>query len=169
MAKLNLSSPWMIYYREISALFKEDPEIRILLDEDAMELKIYIARDKKALAIEALLPSEQEFGNVTLNITILRPNKLDLSDSRIDVIKEAFKDNPAVCDIKTISGMFDFDLYFVIFKKIVVQYFTDDLSDYHGLKSTLYEDLARKVFGQSNNIFFCTDCGMEAQTDKWLF
>ena len=27
--KLKLSSPWMIFYKEIDALFKEDPDVKV--------------------------------------------------------------------------------------------------------------------------------------------
>ena len=33
----------------------------------------------------------------------------------------------------------------------------DDLSDAHGICSTLYQDLAKEVFGESEGIFFCTE------------
>ena len=33
MAKLNLSPPWVVYYRKLSAFFKEDPEVRITYDD----------------------------------------------------------------------------------------------------------------------------------------
>lgn len=38
MAKLNLSPPWVVYYRKLSAFFKEDPEVRITYTDNEMEL-----------------------------------------------------------------------------------------------------------------------------------
>ena len=32
--KLTLSSPWVLLYHEIEAFFKEDDEVRVVLDED---------------------------------------------------------------------------------------------------------------------------------------
>lgn len=43
------------------------------------------------------------------------------------------------------------------FKKEVVQYPADDLSSETGLKSTLYEDLAREIFENTDGVYFCTD------------
>ena len=62
----------------------------------------------------------------------------------------------AVVDIETVSAVFD-DITYIIFEKEVVQYFADDLGDLHGINSTLYQDLAKEIFGESSNIHFCTD------------
>ena len=34
MAKLKLSSPWEIFYKEIQAMFSEDPCVHVVFDED---------------------------------------------------------------------------------------------------------------------------------------
>lgn len=39
----------------------------------------------------------------------------------------------------------------------VVQYFNDDLGDAHGVCSTLYQEIAKDVFGEHEGIFFCTN------------
>ena len=44
---------------------------------------------------------------------------------------------------------------FAVFAKEVVQYYNDDLTDINGLKSTLYEDIARDVF-DIDGINYCT-------------
>lgn len=45
----------------------------------------------------------------------------------------------------------------MLFKKEVVQYFTDNLGDYNGYRSTLYENIARDIFGDIVGVFFCTN------------
>jgi len=44
----------------------------------------------------------------------------------------------------------------VVFENKVVQYFNDQLDDPYGVKSALYEDLARDVFEDSEGVFFNT-------------
>ena len=46
---------------------------------------------------------------------------------------------------------------YVLFKKEVVQYDSDDISDFHGVCSTLYQDLAKEIIGEDEGIYFCTD------------
>ena len=163
MAKLNLSSPWVVYYRKLSAFFKEDSEVRITYDEIEQEIKLYVDNAEKAVALEKLLPHEQNFGNVTLYITVVPANKTTFdsvkvaySTSSSDIIQICFN-NKAVVGVKVVDGIMTNRITFVIFKKEVVQYFTDNIGDYHGICSTLYQDLAKEIFGNSDGVFFCTD------------
>jgi hypothetical protein len=47
-------------------------------------------------------------------------------------------------------------LTYVAFKKEVVQFYADNLRDPNGFKSTLYQDIAEDVFGEKNNVCYCT-------------
>lgn len=173
MAKLNLSPPWVVYYRKLSAFFKEDSEVRITYDEIEQEIKLYVDNAEKAVALENLLPSEQVFGNVTLYITIVPANKTTFdsvkaaySTNSSDIIHICFN-NKAVTGIKIVDGIMTNRMTFVIFKKEVVQYFTDDIGDYHGICSTLYQDLAKEIFGNIDGVFFCTDNETKLE-NTWL-
>jgi len=154
MEKLKLSSPWDIYYKQIEALFGEDPAVTVVLDEEEYELKLYVEGATKAEAIEQLLPSKKEFGNVTLKITVIPSNASDMS--RVALIEKAFEGNPALVDI--LSGeILSNPVNYVIFEKEVVQFFNDDLSAVGGICSTLYQDLAKEIFGEKEGVYFCTD------------
>lgn len=173
MAKLNLSSPWVVYYRKLSAFFKEDSEVRITYDEIEQEIKLYVDNAEKAVALEKLLPHEQNFGNVTLYITIVPANKTTFdsvkvaySTSSSDIIQICFN-NKAVVGIKVVDGIMTNRIIFVIFKKEVVQYFTDNIGDYHGICSILYQDLAKEIFGNIDGVFFCTDNEINIE-NAWL-
>ena len=173
MAKLNLSPPWVVYYRKLSAFFKEDSEVRITYDEIEQEIKLYVDNAEKAVALENLLPSEQVFGNVILYVTIVPANettfdsvKAAYSTNSNDIVRICFN-NKAVVGIKVIDGIMTNRMTFVIFKKEVVQWFSDDIGDYHGICSTLYQDLAKEIFGNIDGVFFCTDNGMSAE-NAWL-
>ena len=126
MAKLNLSPPWVVYYRKLSAFFKEDSEVRITYDEIEQEIKLYVYNAEKAVALENLLPSEQVFGNVTLYITVVPANKTCFdsvkagnSTNSSDIIHICFN-NKAVTGIKIVDGIMTNRMTFVIFKKEVV-------------------------------------------------
>lgn len=173
MAKLNLSPPWVVYYRKLSAFFKEDPEVRIAYDDIEQEIKLYVSNAEKAVALENLLPNEQNFGNVTLYITIVPANqtcfdsvKAGYSTNSNDIVRICFN-NKAVVGVKVVDGIMTNRMTFVIFKKEVVQYFTDDIGDYHGICSTLYQDLAKEIFGSIDGVFFCTDNEIELG-NAWL-
>lgn len=169
MARLGLSSPWVLYYKEVSALFENDKEVRVLFDEESCVLKIYVEKSAKAGALMQLLPDEKSFGNVTLKIEVIPANDLKFllgrqtKDADVDLICTALEGNKAVSAVKTVRLLYNNVLTYIVFENKVVQYFTDDLGDYFGLRSTLYEDLAREVFGKKDGVFFCTDRGTETE------
>ena len=151
MAMIKKVSPWVEFYYQVKSLFREDPEVYVMLDEAEQELKIYVEDGVKADALDHLLPKEKVWGNVTYKVTVVPPNGFEHSGFPLD---EAFNKNPAVVDIVHVNFM---NITYVIFKKTVVQYYDDSLSSAYGVKSTLYEDLARAVFEPLNGVFYCTD------------
>lgn len=159
MAKISLSPPWVEYYREVNEMFKRDKEVRVVYDEDINKLSLYVDNEVKASALSQLLPVTKEFGTVVMEIEVVPCNTKGSSLRRTNntIIEDAFAKNPAVNSIKTVSGIFDYDLYYVIFEKSVVQYFVDNLGDYNGIKSTLYENIARDIFEKMDGVFYCTD------------
>jgi hypothetical protein len=158
MQNLKKVSPWVEYYRKLVALFKKDPDIRIIYDEGINVIKMYINGQDKYEALNQLLPSEKKFGNVTLKIELIPCNDLKLS--RTDLFRRAFSGNPVVTDVisigqEIIGSTNDFN--YVVFEKEVVQYYDDSLGDPHGNRSTLYQEIAKEVFGEQDGIYFCTD------------
>lgn len=159
MAMLGLVSPWIGLYREACAFFKHDKAVHVIFDDENKTLSFYVDDAEKAAALECLLPSVIEFGNVTVTIKVIPANgeAVDCSeDKMVGLLNKAFKDNAAVIAIKHVHGFADFTANYVIFADEVVQYYTDDIGDYFGVNSTLYEDIARDLFGPINGLFFST-------------
>lgn len=156
MAKLGLSSPWVVYYRKVEAMFKQDSEVRVIFDEERKELSLFVADEKKANALMKLLPEEVDFGNVTLKVIVVPPNT-DKVDSVESDIVDAFVGNPALSYVQRVDGIFSNPIIYVVFEKEVVQYFTDNLSDIHGIESTLYQNIAKDIFNHVDNVYYCTD------------
>ena len=156
MNKLKLASPWMTYFNKLNALFGKDPDIRLAYDNDEPEIKLYVEGDKKADALMRLLPPTVTFGNVVLKVTVIPANS-DLAVSRAALIKDAFEGNPVYA--------WDVDVYltenapirYVMFKNEVVQFYNDQLDDPNGNLTTLYQDIAKEILGDSTSVHFCTD------------
>ena len=153
--KVGLSAPWVKFYREINALFGDDPDIRVVYDEDNVITNIYVEDADKADALTQLLPVEKEFGNVTMQINVIPANTM--SATKASLITRAFRGNPAYSYGTTVEGIFSSPIHYVVFKNKVVQYFNDDLGDVNGNCSTLYQEIAKDVIGESEGIHFCTD------------
>ena len=78
MAKLNMSPPWVLYYKKLNALFDGDDDILIIYDEDEMEVKLYCTDEDKSEALSFLLPNTVSFGNVELKVTVIPSNEKGL-------------------------------------------------------------------------------------------
>lgn len=155
MAKFKLSPPWDIYYKQIDAFFQYDREVIVVFDEDAFAINLYVDSPAKAASLCEFLPEEKDFGNVTLAINIIPSNKEQTIAYSVPFYA-AFYGNPIVESIETIQGPFEHDLVYILFEKTVVQYFTDNLGDYNGFCSTLYENIARDIFNEKEGVFYCT-------------
>ncbi len=170
--KVGLSSPWVTFGREMEALFGPDPEIKVEFDNEAPAVKLYVDNEEKADALSKLLPTEKTFGNVILNIIIIPANKNSVIDPKVAAFKTAFKGNPVLKDVVSIDAMAYRNITYAIFKNEVVQFFNDDLSDINGNCSTLYQTIARDIFGPAvADINFCTAPKVEEKenTEKEYF
>ena len=154
MKKQKISPPWVTFYKEMDALFGEDPEIEVKYDAASYTVALYVDNPEKADALTVLLPEEKVFGNVTVKIKVLPANKLTVN---VTLFQKAFEGNPAFAFVKTAGTPFFDSFRYVVFKNRVVQFFNDDIRSVYGVKSTLYEDIARDVFADFDGIFFCTD------------
>lgn len=159
---LKLLSPWQVWYRDVDALFKEDPEVRVVFDNDTYELTLYVDNEDKADALAQLMPMEKQFGNVVVKVLVVPCNTSGKKVSvplnpRANLYARALKGNGALSDIQVVSGIMVNDIIYVIFKKCVVQYYIDNLGDAYGNRSTLYQDIATNVFEKTEGICFCTN------------
>lgn len=159
MARIKFSAPWDIFYREINELFKEDPEIRVVYNEETNEIKLYVETYVKATALNDLLPSEMTYGDVTQKITIVQANDFthNYVADNAEKFAQAFDGNPILSRIETVGEIFTNPITYVVFINKVVQYFNDDIGDINGQCSTLYQEIAKNVFGSMDGIYFCTD------------
>ena len=154
-----ISSPWVRLYREIQAMFAEDKQVKVVLDDT--NVNVYVEDEVKADAIEKILKALYVFGNVTSMVTVYPANNCKSEekytyDSVEALYKTAFENNPALSYVAEYSTVFG-SMAYVVFANKVVQYFNDDLGDVNGMCSTLYQDIAKDIFRHEPNTFYCTD------------
>lgn len=140
-------------------MFKEDKDIDFYFedtDSDNKTIKLLVRGADKADALTKLLPSERYFGNITVSIRIV-PKIEDRKDKVVNLFRKAFEGNPAVFGITTSKSIWGDPMTFIIFKPKVVQYYTDEMFNPYGIKTTIYQDLAEEIFGKNGEVFFCTE------------
>ena len=162
MSEVGLQSPWVTFVEEVKELFKNDPEVHVEYDgqyDGQYELKLFVDNDDKYDALTKILPSVKVFGNVVLNITLVPANAEGAEEEDLgELFEKAFAGNPALAFVaKQEDPAVGPVATYVVFKKEVVQFYNDDLSDYFRNKNTLYQDIAGNVFGRDLGVCFCTD------------
>ena len=149
---IKLSSPWCIYARKVEALFSEDPEVRVEFNEEDKELKLFVDNGRKADAIAKLLPDEKTFGNVTIKITVVPANS---EEDITTIFNDAFYDNHMFSGVEEVTNPFGDKVRYVLFYPCAAQYYSDDISQYEGMTTMTYADIAKDIFGeQITDVFF---------------
>lgn len=177
MANLKLISPWMEHYNKLCAFFAGDPSVTVIMDEDNMDVRVLVQQSNKAEALSLLLDGEKTFGDVFLTVSVIPANtgttdtnrymkNLMSDENYAQLYSYALDDNSILSDIRRVRGILGFDAVYIIFKKEVIQYFTDNIGDYNGAKSTLAEYIARDIFNEHAGVFFNTDIYDEAGEDE---
>lgn len=154
--KTGVYSPWVVYYNQIKALFDGDPDITTEFDTDNLAIVIKVANTEKAEALAKIMPISKGFGGVTVSIRVV-PANVDPGRYLADCFETAFTGNEAFSHVTMVPDVFTNPMAFCVFKKEVVQYPDDNIFDEHGVCSTLYQDIAKKIFGEVDGVFFCTD------------
>ena len=154
MDKMKMSPPWIQYCNMIDAMFGLDPDIKVMINDDGRNVKLFVDNPKKADAISQLLPHEKVIGNETVRIEVIPGDEQIKRDL---LFETAFAGNPAFSYAKTVDEVFTNPITYVVFAKKVVQYWNDNLGDVNGNISTLYQNIARDLFENCDGVCFCTD------------
>lgn len=164
MKRTNISAPWITFSKEVEQLFKRDPEVKVLYNDKNKELTLLVTDYEKTEALKKILPEKKEFGNVAVHLKVLYKEYVKTTE---DIFNAAFKGNPAfkyTFAFKTDTN----PITYVVFAKEVVQYWNDDMSDPHGITSTLYQNIANNVF-EHDGAIYSTDSDSERNIQKEYF
>ena len=161
--QVKMAPPWVQYASAVKAMFREDPEIRVVYINEGPRLLLYVNNQTKAEALAELLPSKPEFGSVIMPVDVIPAN--DHTSIR-DKLRWVFNGNNAVSQVRDIEGVLSNPLTYIIFKKEVVQYFIDNLGDFYGNRNTLYQDLAAEIFPDHDGVLFCTEEDEKAAAEE---
>ena len=163
--KMKLSPPWITYCHKVQALFEKDDSVTVDFDENNCLLNIIVKENtEKGEAIQKLLPSEVVFGNNIMKINVITI-KEEIPMPTAQIFTNAFKNNPVVEDIISASDILRDDQIYIMFQNKVVQFFNDNISDYNGVCSTLYQDIAEDVFRDFADVHYCTSTNVNENED----
>jgi len=133
-----LSPPWIVLENQVKATLAVDPDVSILLvnlGNGQFLLKVQVKNLDKAKALSAFLSRVVEFGKNHVTIQVLDPQGQVVpgslpSDPNLarTLITTALGGNPYFVGIQDGWGPYSF---FVEFKKQVIQFSADNISDYY--------------------------------------
>ena len=161
--RLKILPPWTIVTRKLEALFDGDPQIAFNVDYSGMHPAVILSCNNgdKVAALQRILPTEIEFGNVKMEIVVDGTPSNIAFTSKVDLFNTAFKGNPAyaysTCPCE--DGYQWICSTYEVYKNCVVQFAADNLNDCHGIISTLYQNIAEELLtGEATNgVFYNTD------------
>ena len=143
MDNLKLSSPWVSYVHKLQALFGPDPDITVRYDEDRGAVYLNVHGYDKAKALEHLLPAVVTFGIVSIDVIIVPDNN---EPDIVELYRKALEGNPLFSKVISLKPEGSSNAFnYVMFKKEVVQFWDDNLSDPHGNITTLAQNIAGEV------------------------
>lgn len=153
---VKLVSPWAEHARKIEALFESDPDVKVEYNNDVPEVTLYVIGIDKADALTKLLPVSKNFGSIELKITVI-PNNVEAATPD-QLFRKAFFRNPAFNFAETVHNvLMSNPTTYIVFKPEIVQYYNDDIGDYFGHRSTLYQYLAKEVFNDIPGVYYSTN------------
>ena len=176
--KLKILPPWSIYINKLIALFDPDKEIAFNVEWSGENPNVTLATNNpnKAAALAQLLPTEKQFGNITLTIGIdcFTTSNLAFPTAK-ELFETAFKDNPvfAYCIAPAQDGYVYFNFIYVCFIKEITQIFSDNIQSPWGVSTYLYQDIAKEVFEDmpylnKAGICYCTVVEDEVNSEAML-
>ena len=171
MLSIKLEAPWYSWAKKAAKLFELDPDIIVgevyeLDGEDGdFGIDFEIRNHEKFVALDRVLPSVKEFGNVRLIITLFDEENSNVNPDAA-LYETIFKGNPILDRVEDTVDHTGTHIGYVIFKPMVTQFFDDNLADYRGNWSGLAQDIAKEVFDNNfRGVYFCTTDLNEVKND----
>jgi hypothetical protein len=158
MSEFGKSAPWVTHFNRLEALFGGDPDVDVDygdgLDGNPL-VTLRVKGNDKADAIERIVRSDVEFGNVTVHVSVVPSNDDDISLA--ELIRRAFQGNEAFVDVVTARTPQGYETSYAVFEPEVVQYYDDDTSSLFGVATETYEQIAKEVLDLGAEAFICSD------------
>lgn len=160
MKTAELSPPWYTLWNEIKASIGNDTAVTVNpLDTKSSPylVPITVADHDKAVAIASVMALRHQMGNITVDVQvkdregrIVSPEIPESVEKLAEMVKKALGDNTWFVEV-VVKPLFMREVVFVVFKKAVIQFFNDDLSDlynnYNNVVAFVFRDVLNPAPG----------------------
>ena len=159
MQNVNVSAPWIGYYRKVYNLFCEDKELTISDLEDTADgykFSIESANGDKLQAIEKLIGAVHMVGSVKVTIEYKYANTTATDWEKVYV--DAFKGNPNFKEIVSHTDpIMQTKFVYAVFARKVISFYNDNLGDYAGNEHYIPADIVKEIAATDALIHVCTE------------
>jgi len=169
-AGVQLSPPWVTYFKMIYNLLEKDEEITMPEQIEEVEPGVYSfyiesSNSCKIISLSKILKNVIQMGNITVKIEFRCTNAALITATSDDITpqdyKDAFENNPyfvEVVSIKSPVGVFNY----AVFSRDIITFFNDDLTDYCNNTHYIVADIVREIVNASD-ISPCTLTDRESE------
>jgi len=158
---VKLSPPWYTFFNFLKHSIGKDRCVEVLemkeISDSNFIIQVEVRSLKKALALADILLRCKSFGNIIVRVEVLHcgqavkpTGQFDDICRVIEVFKDALGTNHyfECIEFRTI---FDSEVIFPVFKKEVIQFFNDDLSDlysnFNGVAAHVFSEVLKEQIG----------------------
>lgn len=152
--KVRLSPPWYTLHHKIVNTIGADPTVHVLplRDEGAKKyIDIVVTDPEELYPLACLVKPQHDMGNITVFVQVLDasgkvikcewPTGCKPPDCLYMVVTKGFKNNPLFVEAIEAGS----SLVWAVIKKVVIQFWNDDLSDYYGNFNGVAENVFKEV------------------------
>ena len=154
---LRLSPPWYTFFNYIKHSIGADRYVDVLDMKELSNTRYLIQVDvkvkKKAAALAAILVTHRQFGNINVCVEVMHNGQVVKPVeqthnvcSLISVLEAALETNDYF-EFAKFEKIFSAAVIFPVFKKAVIQFFNDDLSDlynnFNGVAANVFEEVIK--------------------------
>jgi hypothetical protein len=158
-----LSPPWWLYYYDLYYSVGKTSGVTVqkpVEGPDTTKIDIVVKDQKKRVALATLLrqhPEGDEEGTITIRVVDENGNvqaPVEISGTTEEkmaelknLVLDAFKKNSSFFKVETVppGSLLQPPGVFIIFKAKMVQFYTDDISDFYGRSTYIVTSLFKKV------------------------
>ena len=162
---VRLSPPQYTYFKFLKYSIGNDPCVDVLDIEEVAGgnylIPIHVKSLEKARALATILNLHKNYGNINICIEIYYCNRvvapienIENINSLLRIIKQALNTNCYFEFVKAAEVIPGYNSIFPVFKKEVIQFFNDDLSDLYANFNGVAADVFREVMKSPINGFF---------------
>lgn len=155
---VKLSPSWYTLWNEIKASIGNDPDVKVnplVTKSSPFEVPIDVTGHDKAVAIVSIMALRHQLGNITVDIqvkdekgNVVSPETPESPEQLVEMVKKALGNNAWFVDVVAKSPFpHARTIVYPVFKKDVIQFFNDDLSDLYNN----YNNVVAFVFGDVLN------------------